>query len=45
MSNPFKGEVKTDAVSQDENDWNSYLYERREQLNDPGFNPVRIEED
>jgi hypothetical protein len=45
MSNPYKGQVKTDAVSEDEQDWNAYLYERREHFNDPDFNPVKIEED
>lgn len=42
-SNPFGGKVMTDAVSQDEQDWNSYLYEQRELKNDPSWNPVKIE--
>jgi hypothetical protein len=45
MSNPFKSEVKTDAVSEDEKDWNAYLYERREQLNDPEWDPIVITEE
>lgn len=44
-SNPYKAEVKTDAVTADEHDWNAYLNERREKLNDPTWNPVRVTED
>lgn len=44
-SDPFGGQVKTDAVSQDERDWNAYLKEKREIMNDPNWDPIIVEED
>lgn len=41
-SDPFKGSVQTDAESQDEKDWNSYISEKREELNDPHWDPIKI---
>jgi len=43
MSDPFGAMVKTDTVSKDEEDWNAYLNEKREELNDPTFNPIIAE--
>lgn len=45
MSNPFKGTVKTDAVTSDESDWNAYLYERREQIDNPEWDPIIVTEE
>lgn len=45
MSNPFMGTVQTDAKTKDEEDWNSYLAEKREKLNDPEWNPIVTTED
>ena len=42
QSNPFGGKVTTDAESQDEKDWNQYVAEKREELNDPHWDPIRI---
>lgn len=42
MSSPYGGEVKTDAESQDEREWNSYIEEKREELFDPNWDPVRF---
>ena len=42
LSDPYKGKVTTDAESEDEADWNQYVAEKREQLDDPSFNPIQI---
>lgn len=41
-SSPFKGSVKTDAQTEDERDWNAFISEKREQLNDPTWDPVQF---
>lgn len=41
---PFDGNVKTDAVSQDEQDWNDYLYEMRSKYDDPDWDPIQFED-
>lgn len=43
MSNPYAGSVRTDAETQDERDWNSFIAEQRELRHDPTFNPIQIE--
>lgn len=40
LSNPFAANVTTDAETEDERDWNSYVEEKREQLDDATFDPV-----
>jgi hypothetical protein len=45
QSSPFKAEVKIDAVSEDERDWNNYLQERKEFLNDPEYDPFKMYEE
>lgn len=42
LSNPFKGHVQTDAVSEDERDWNAFVTEKREQFNNPDWDPISI---
>ena len=42
LSNPFKGKVKTDAETQDERDWNSYITEQRENRGDVSWDPVQF---
>jgi len=44
-SNPFKGTVKYQKQSQDEADWDSYVNDMREKMDDPNFNPITIYED
>ena len=44
-TNPFKGEVKYEKKSEDERDWDSYVNDMREKMNDPTFNPITITED
>lgn len=44
LTNPFKGKVKTDAESQDERDWNQWIAERREALNDEFYDPVQFDD-
>jgi hypothetical protein len=39
-TNPFKGKVTTEKITQDESEWNSWIKEKREQLDDPSFDPV-----
>lgn len=41
-SNPFKGTVKYEKKSEDERDWESYVNDMREKLNDPNWNPITI---
>lgn len=40
LSSPFGGSIQTDAETQDDRDWNSYVDEQRELLNDPFFDPL-----
>lgn len=42
-SNPFKGSVQTDAETQDERDWNSFIADKQNQMNNPNWNPIQIE--
>ena len=44
-SNPFKANVQTDAETQDERDWNQFLNEKREILDDPTWNPIQVRRD
>lgn len=41
-SNPFKGKVNYEKKTEDERDWNSYVRDMREKLDDPNFNPITI---
>lgn len=41
-SNPFKGEVKYQKKSEDERDWDSYVADMREKMDDPNWNPIQI---
>jgi hypothetical protein len=41
-TNPFKGTVKYEKKSEDERDWDSYLADMREKMNDPNWNPITI---
>lgn len=41
-SNPFQSNVKTDAETEDERDWNAFVNEKREQLQDATWDPVRF---
>lgn len=45
MSSPYEGRVQTDAISEDEEEWNNYLNERREFLQNPTWDPVRFLDD
>lgn len=41
-TNPFKGQVKYEKKSEDERDWDSYVSDMREKMNDPDWNPITI---
>lgn len=41
-TNPFEGKVKVESVSESERDWNAYLNDMRERLNDPEWDPLRF---
>lgn len=43
LSSPYEGRVQTDAISEDERDWNTYVAERREFLNNPQWDPVQYD--
>jgi hypothetical protein len=42
LRSPFVTEVKTDAVTADEQDWNHYIDEQRELRNDEFWDPVQF---
>lgn len=42
LTNPFKGKVTTDAETQDERDWNSYITEQRQIRGDESWDPVQF---
>ena len=44
-TNPFKGKVTYERKTEDERDWDSYVNDMREKLNDPNWNPITIYED
>ena len=41
-TNPFKGTVKYEKKSEDERDWDSYVADMREKLDNPTWNPITI---
>lgn len=41
-SNPYAGSVTYEKKSEDERDWESYLKDMREKMNDPDWNPMTI---
>lgn len=41
-TNPFKGQVTYVKKSQDERDWDSYVKDMREKMDDPNWNPITI---
>jgi hypothetical protein len=44
-TNPFRGQVKYEKQSEDERDWDSYVSDMREKMDNPYFNPIVITED
>jgi len=44
-SNPFKGQVKYEKKTEDERDWDAYVKDMREKLDDPSWNPITIYEE
>ncbi len=43
-SDPFAGKVVTDSVDQDEIEWNQYVDEQRERMDDPNFDPIQFDD-
>lgn len=41
--NPYKGSVQFEKKTQDELDWEAYLYEMRSKFDDPDWDPITIE--
>lgn len=41
-SNPFKGKVTYKKKSEDERDWDAYVNDMREKLDDPTWDPITI---
>lgn len=41
-ANPFMGRVRTHNKTEDERDWDSYLQDMRERLDNPDYNPIVI---
>lgn len=39
-TSPFEGKVQTDAESSDDRQWNQFVGEQREYLNDPGWDAI-----
>jgi hypothetical protein len=44
LSSPFKADIKTDAVTADERDWNAYIAEQRELRDDPTFDGLMFDD-
>jgi len=42
-NDPFQESVDTNQETEDERDWESYLQDKREQLNDPEWDPIQFE--
>ena len=42
LSNPFSGIVKYEGKTQDEIDWEDYLKDAREKLDDPDWDPIQF---
>lgn len=42
-SNPFAGQVITESKTQDERDWEAYLVDLRQRMDDENFNPIEVE--
>lgn len=42
--NPFNGTALKEQVTDDERDWNAYLYDLREKMDNPTFNPIQYED-
>lgn len=42
--NPFAGTVITESKTQDESDWENYLMDLREKMDNPTYNPVQFTE-
>lgn len=43
-STPFANNVMTDSESEDERDWNAFVKEKREQFNDPHYDPLKVKD-
>lgn len=43
-TSPFAGTVKTDVETKDEQQWNAYVDDMREMLNDESWDPVTYED-
>lgn len=41
-SNPFKNKVQYEKKTEDERDWDAYVNDMREKLDDPNWNPITI---
>lgn len=44
-TNPYMGKVTYSKKSEDERDWDSYVNDMREKMNDPDWNPITIIEE
>lgn len=42
-ANPFRNKLQFDVLSQDERDWESYVDDLRERLDDEDYDPVRFD--
>ena len=40
--NPFENKIQTEKITEDEKDWNAYLDDMREKLDDSDYNPIQI---
>jgi len=42
-TNPFKTKIITESKTQDEKDWESYVWDLREKLDNPNYDPILID--
>ncbi len=40
--NPYRGQVITDSRTQDERDWDAYLQDVREKMDNPNYDPIKV---
>ena len=45
QNNPFSGSVNVKTMTEDERDWEAYLEDMREKLDDPNYDPIKVYEE
>jgi len=40
--NPFRGSIQRESKTEDERDWDSYVADMQEKLDNPNWNPIKV---